>query len=109
MAHNSSTQINPNAQFFIAVYSFGGIINAIEINTSLVELWRNMKKKLASNFDGEEDDARIFNQKEEEVYFYNEDEECQEWFCPNCFVIYNRAANQKTTCDCNTQMKRLDI
>lgn len=92
-----------NEPFFIAVYSFGGRISAIEINIDLLFLWREMKKNLASGFHGEmDDDARIFNQHSEEVYFYNEDEELDELYCSTCLLIHNRTKDQETICGCGT-------
>ncbi|WP_411504302.1 hypothetical protein [Brevibacillus centrosporus] len=94
-----------NVPFFVAVYCFGGRISAIEISNDLLFLWREMKKNLALGFHGEmDDDARIFNQHCEEVYFYNEDEELVELYCSACLLIHNRAKDQEAICGCGTML-----
>ncbi|MFS0558810.1 hypothetical protein [Brevibacillus sp. 179-C9.3 HS] len=93
--------------FFIAVYCYGGIISSIEIGTDLVELWREMRRNLYANFDGEVDDARIFNQNSEEVYYFNEDEERMEFYCSKCLLINNLAKDDEQRCSCGMKLTPL--
>ncbi|WP_419879434.1 hypothetical protein [Brevibacillus centrosporus] len=98
-----------NVPFFIAVYCFAGRVSTVEISSDLLFLWEEMKKNLAIGFHGAlDDDARIFNQDGKEVYFYNEDEELVELFCPSCLSIKNQSKDEAEICDsCSTKMTQL--
>jgi hypothetical protein len=73
----SSTE-STATQHFVAVYSFGGIIQSPEFCSDLRELALNMREFLGRvGFDNEIDDARIFKMnasKSVEVYSYQEAE-----------------------------------
>ncbi|PGQ88214.1 hypothetical protein [Priestia megaterium] len=56
---------------YSSVYVYGGIINAVTMGEDLTKLIEQMNNDmLENNFDGSEDDARIFNSKGEEVYSF---------------------------------------
>lgn len=55
---------------FFVVASEGGIIDTHKIYTDMEEAVRWVNETYFDNFDRENDDARIFNSKEEEVYSF---------------------------------------